>query len=254
MIIGLDFTSIISCLQSLNPLWVSVLLYVFSIASLFAFWKGFGKTGLYIYAALAVVVSNIQVLKGVTFPYFNEPVALGSVLFMSLFLCSDILNEFYGKKAALKSVNIGFMSYLFVTCIMMLTIGYKPLSNEHGLLGEAHNHIEALFMPAPAILISSLIAYYVSQYIDVFLFRKIYEKTERRHLWLRTLASTTTALLVDNTLFSLLAWYVFAPTPYDMETILWTYIVGTSILRIILTLGYLPMMYLAQFFKARYIK
>ena len=60
----------------------------------------FGEIGLYIYSAIAIIVANIQVLKLVKFSFFSEPIALGTVLFASTFLCTDILAEYYGAKKA----------------------------------------------------------------------------------------------------------------------------------------------------------
>ena len=37
--------------------------------------KFFGKTGIYVYVAIAIILANIQVLKVVDFPFFPEPMA-----------------------------------------------------------------------------------------------------------------------------------------------------------------------------------
>jgi hypothetical protein len=74
--------------------------------------KFFGKTGIYVYVAIAIILANIQVLKVVNFPFFPEPMALGTVLFISIFLCTDILNEYFDKKSATKCIYLGIAAYL----------------------------------------------------------------------------------------------------------------------------------------------
>ena len=76
--------------------------------------KVFGKTGIYVYVSIAIILANIQVLKVVEFPFFPEPMALGTILFISIFLCTDILNEYYDKKSATKCIYLGISAYLFL--------------------------------------------------------------------------------------------------------------------------------------------
>ena len=75
---------------------------IFCYLSILLSLKFFGKTGIYVYVAIAIILANIQVLKVVDFPFFPEPMALGTVLFISIFLCTDILNEYFDKKSCLK--------------------------------------------------------------------------------------------------------------------------------------------------------
>ena len=62
---------------------------------------------MYIYTVIAVIGANIQVLKIVDFPFFSNPIALGTILFASTFLTTDILTEYYGSKFAKKKYTYG---------------------------------------------------------------------------------------------------------------------------------------------------
>ena len=70
-------------------LWIGTL--VLSLFMVILAYKLFGKTGLYIWTAAAVIIANIQVMKMVQ--VFGLVTALGSVIYASLFLVTDILNE-----------------------------------------------------------------------------------------------------------------------------------------------------------------
>ena len=96
------FISITLYLSTLNTFLLWFLMLLFCFFSILFFLKLFGYVGLYLYSALAVIAGNIQVLKTVDFFYSPEPVALGTVLFASTFLCTDILSEYFGKEKAKK--------------------------------------------------------------------------------------------------------------------------------------------------------
>ena len=100
-----DFTSYLNTFST-EVLWFIFLFFCFS--SILIFLKIFGYIGLYIYSGIAVIAANIQVLKIVDFFYSPAPVALGTVLFASTFLCTDILSEYFDRYKArgfIKSVN-----------------------------------------------------------------------------------------------------------------------------------------------------
>ena len=237
------FISFTSYLGSLNTyvLWLIMLFYCFS--SILIFLKLFGYVGLFIYSALAIIIGNIQVLKTVDFFYSPEPVALGTVLFASTFLCTDILSEHFDKDKARKNVLIGFISFLFMTIIMLITIGFKPSTNDW-----VQDSLVNVFTPMSRFFIASMIAYLASQYFDVWIYSTIKNLTKNRFLWLRNNLSTIISSLIDNTVFSLLAWIILNPNPETLYNVIMIYIFGTYILRIFIAFIDTPFMYLSKVF------
>jgi len=235
------FITFTSYLGSLNTfiLWLIMLFFCFS--SILIFLKIFGYVGLYLYSALAVIIGNIQVLKTVDFFYSIEPVALGTALFASTFLCTDILSEHYGRKKAKKNVLIGFTSFLFMTIIMLITIGFKPSSNDW-----VQESLTNVFTPMSRFFIASMIAYLASQYFDVWLYSTIKNFTKNKLLWLRNNLSTIISSLIDNTVFSLLAWIILNPNPDTLYNVIMIYIFGTYLLRIFIALVDTPFIYLSN--------
>lgn len=210
----------------------------------------FGAAGLYAYIGMAVIAANLQVQTAAQFSFMDAPVALGTTLFASTFLCTDILNEHYGEKAAKKGVLIGFVMFALMTVFMFLTISYRPLdpettsANDYWFI-ESRNHLSALFHPLPAILISSVVAYFASQYHDIWCYNLIKRLTHGRMLWLRNNISTLLSALIDNLVFSILAWKVLAAEPMPWDTVLVTFVLGTYVFRVILALLDTPVAYLA---------
>ncbi|MCP4923194.1 MAG: queuosine precursor transporter [bacterium] len=202
------------------------------------FGRLFGAVGLQVYAALCVVLANIQVLKATPISFLPDPVAMGTVVFASLFLVTDILTEVYGAVHARKAVALGFCASLVSVVIMTLTIWAPPPNPADFPVSQfqtAHNAMEVLFTPAPRILAASLIAYVISQLNDIWIFHLLKQKTGRRFLWLRSNLSTLLSAFLDNTIFSVLAWVLLASTPLDWHTVIFTYILGTLGLRILLS-------------------
>ena len=109
------FLHLSSSLNNTSVLVIWLFQIVFCYFSILGALKFFGKTGIYVYVALAIILANIQVLKVIEFPFFPEPMALGTILFISIFLCTDILNEYFDKRSATKCIYLGISAYLFST-------------------------------------------------------------------------------------------------------------------------------------------
>ncbi|MFN7709973.1 MAG: queuosine precursor transporter [Holosporales bacterium] len=248
---SLDPTNILTFLQSLPAEVTSVLSFIFCSASVLLMVRLFGAAGLMVYIPLAVVAGNLQVLKASNFSFLNEPVALGTVVFTSTFLATDILTEYYGRSTAQKAVWLGFAGALLMNGFMFLAQAMPPVVAEpgtphHGFV-MAHQAINTLFTPAPALFVASLAAYFISERCDISLFSLLKAKTKGQALWLRTSVSTLVSGLIDTAIFSILAWIVFAPNPLPWSTVITTYILGTYWMRVIAALANTPIMYLSRF-------
>jgi uncharacterized integral membrane protein (TIGR00697 family) len=205
------------------------------------------------YTVISIIGANIQVLKIVDFPFFNNPIALGTILFSTTFLATDILSEHYGAKIARKNILIGFSSFLVMTIFMLFTMGFTPLDTarsveEYSWSLSTQDNLLGIFLPFPVFFAASMIAYLFSQYFDVWFYEKISKITKKNYLWLRNNISTMISALLDNTVFSLFAWIIFNPDPLDFNTVLFTFILGTYILRIIIAILDTPFIYLAKYF------
>ncbi len=232
-------------LQSLPNELLLFGMYLFGVASLLFLHRLLGKTGIYVYMTLGVIIGNIQVLKSMSISGFSQPVAMGTIVFMTTFLATDILAEFYGKKTAQKAIWCGFAGIVFMTGMMVLTLGMSPLynSSQNAFFNEAHYAMQTLFLTTPALFVASLTSYLISQYTDVRLFLLVRKVTEGHLLWLRSFISTAVSSLLDNILFSVLAWKILAPLDIDTSTLIFTYILGTYVLRLFVTVLNAPVMY-----------
>ena len=178
-------------------LWIGSIIVSFLMIILA--YRLFGKTGLYVWTAVGVILANIQVMK--TVQVFGLVTALGNVIYSSLFLVTDIIDENYTKKDAQKAVWIGFFVLISTTILMQITIQFIP--HESDFLSE---HLTAIFSVLPRIAFASLTAYLISQSHDVWFFAKLKKKHKKRLLWLRNNSSTIISQLIDNIVFTLIAF------------------------------------------------
>lgn len=202
----------------------------------------YGQAGLMVYSSLAVVIANLQVQKAADYNFFNEPISLGTVVFSSVFIVSNVLTEYYGKAEAQKTVWLSFTAMILMTAFMLLTIGFKPALG----FEETHNAMCVLFMPAPALIAASLIAYAIGQFNEIWIFATVSRLTAGKLLWLRTFVATMIGAFLDSFIFGILAWMVFAPQPLDWHTVFYTFILGAYILRVFVACLGIPFVYFAR--------
>ena len=199
-------------------LWAVMLLINF-LAIIFAYSK-FGKIGLYIWIPISTILANIQVVMLVDL--FGFGTTLGNILYAGGFLVTDILAENYGKEHAKKAVKIGFFSLLVMTLIMQVAVAFTPSNVEEGLL--TFNGVKRIFDFMPRIAIASLVSYWISQSHDIWAYEMWRKKfSERKHIWIRNNMSTMISQLIDNTIFTLIAFWGVYPREVLMEIFITTY-------------------------------
>ena len=139
---------------------------IVNLIMLLGFYKLFGKTGLFVWIAVASIIANIQVNKSIAL--IGLTATLGNSIYGSIFLATDILNEKYGAKEANRSVVFGFSSSIVMLVTMSLSLLFIPSVNDY-----AQDSLITLFNPAIRIVLGSLLAYLVAQFLDIKLFNVI---------------------------------------------------------------------------------
>ena len=250
--------NIINLISNQNTEVVWFIMLILCFLSILVFLRLFGYVGLYVYSAIAIIAANIQVLKQANFNFFSSinekiipfyepsPIALGTILFASTFLCTDILSEYYGKEKARKNVLIGFCSFFLMTILMLITIGIQPAEDEW--VSMVQESLAILFTPMTSIFVASMIAYLISQYFDIWFFSYLKTVSSNKLLWLRNNVSTAVSSLIDNTIFSIFAWIILNPNPFPLSDVIMTFILGVYLLRVFIAILDTPFIYLAKYF------
>ncbi len=127
----------------------------------------------------------------------------GVLLWPLEFVITDVVNEYYGPKAVrrISFTAIALISYAFL--MYFLAIGIPPADFwlGSGKLNGIENMQVAfggIFGQGMRIIIGSLVAFFVSQMVDVWVFHKIKKRTGDGRIWLRATGSTLVSQLVDS--------------------------------------------------------
>lgn len=167
-------------------------------------YKFFGKKGLFAWIALATVLANVEVLLLVK--AFGIEMTLGNVLFASTFLATDILSEKYDKKTAQQGVFFGIAASVVFLVISASWLLYRPSANDMNF-----EFFHDIFAKTPRIIIASVVVYAIAEFLDVFLYHKVWKATSKagdrkRGLWIRNNVATIVSQIVNAVLYNLLAF------------------------------------------------
>ena len=186
-------------------LWLATLLL--DLSGTVLLYRLFGKAGLQVAIATAIVLANLQGPKLTII--FGLQTSLGVIFYSSIFFATDVLSENYGRKEANKAVQMGFVVSIVVLVMMSLALMFQPSTRPDTaeFSKSIHDAFSAILNFTPRFVIGSLLAYYISQSFDVWAFHRIKQWTQGRHLWLRNNLSTLSSQIVDTTVYSLVAWW-----------------------------------------------
>ena len=215
-------------------LWI--LMLVINFISILIFYRFMGKTGLFVWVPISVILANIQVLK--TVELFGITNTLGNIVYATSFLVTDILSENYSRKDAFKAVVIGFMSLIFMTLIMQIAIVFKPSADDF-----AQSSLQTIFGLMPRIALASLIAFLLSEFHDIWAYNFWKKKfTAPKYIWIRNNASTIVSQLIDSTVFTCIAFLGVFP-----KEIFFQVLVTTCVLKWIVAAMDTPCVYIAEY-------
>ncbi len=217
-----------------------VLWFIFALINfllVISIYRIFGKAGLLVWIGMSTVIANMQVLK--TVELFGMTATLGNIVYGTIFLATDIINEKYGKNEARKAVWLGFFTLITMTVVMQFALQFHPDESD-----VAHGALSEIFNLVPQVAVGSLLAYIISQNIDVVIFAKLKQKfSGTRFLWLRNNLSTMISQLVDTSVFTVIAFWHFLTT--DLE--IWLSIfISTYVIKFLVSALDTPFMYLAK--------
>ncbi len=137
----------------------------------------------------------------------------GVLLWPLEFIITDIVNEYYGPKAVrrISYIAVALITYAFLMFYVAMKVPgadfWYGTKVEEGVpdMGLAFN---AVFGQGMWIILGSIVAFFVSQLVDVFVFHKIKKATGEKKVWLRATGSTLVSQLVDSFIVLFIAFYL----------------------------------------------
>ena len=167
----------------------------------------FGRQGLYASIVISLLLANLQGPK--LTEIFGLQTSMGVILYSSIYFATDLLSERYGKAEATRAVMIGFTVSVIIIVMISMSLFYLPATDPEtaSLAQSMHAATATLFSFTPRFVLGSLLAYLISHRFDVWMFHKIKNKTQGRHLWLRNNVSTICSQALDTVIYGIVVWW-----------------------------------------------
>ena len=205
---------------------------------------------LYMVFAIMLVTANAVAAKvfNTGIHLFGNPVTLtvGAVCYPFTFLITDIIGEIWGKKESRIAVVGGFICQIIST-IFIIIVRYLPAVDS-----AMQDSYVAVLGQSWIFVVASLVAFYLSQSWDVYIFHKIRDAYIAKHgsrkggRWIWNNTGTITSQLLDSVIYACIAfgigfnWFGSAET----RALLLNMIIGQFCIKAIIALVDTPLFYL----------
>ena len=137
----------------------------------------------------------------------------GVLLWPLEFVMTDIVNEYYGPKAVrrISYTAVVLITYAFVMFYLAMDVPPADFWYGSGVqdgIPDMNKAFNGIFGQGMWIIAGSLVAFLVSQIVDVTVFHKIKKITGDKNMWLRATGSTVISQLVDSFIVLFIAFKI----------------------------------------------
>ena len=186
---------------------------------------------------------------------FNFDMTAGVILWPIVFILTDLINEYFGKKGVQKLswIAAGLLIYSFIAVRIAMWLDGAAFWNVSGQsqgLDDMQQAFNAVFGQGLMIILGSLVAFVIGQMVDAFIFTKLKDKTGDKMVWLRATGSTVVSQFIDSYVVLVIAFYLGGK--YDL---IWVLQVGTLnyIYKLFMAIVLLPLLYFVHAIIDRYL-
>jgi uncharacterized integral membrane protein (TIGR00697 family) len=130
----------------------------------------------------------------------------GNLFFPISYILGDVMTEVYGFARARRAIWAGFAAMLFATAMSALILA-MPASPDSAYNKVLQPALEVVFGNTWRIVVASMMAFWVGDFVNSFVMAKMKVWTQGRKLWTRTIGSTICGQAIDSVLFYPVAFY-----------------------------------------------
>ncbi|WP_299820709.1 queuosine precursor transporter [uncultured Pontibacter sp.] len=182
----------------------------------------------------------------------------GVVIWPVVFITTDIINEYFGKSGVKKVSVLTVVLILYAFLVISLVTGLPPAPfwleiNNTDAQGNPFNinfAFNAIYRQGLGIIIGSVVAFLVSQFLDATIFHWLRKYTGSKKIWLRATGSTLVSQLIDSFVVLFIAFFLFGN--WTMELVLSVAAIN-YIYKFLVALALTPVLYVAHFFIDSYL-
>lgn len=188
-------------------------------------------------------------------PGLSFSLTCGVLLWPLEFVMTDIVNEYYGPKAVkrISYTTVALISYAFIMFYASIHIpaaDWWPASKREQGVEDMQVAFDGIFGQGMWIIVGSLIAFLVSQVVDVYVFHRIKKVTGDKKVWLRATGSTLISQLIDSFIVLTIAFKFGSNWT-------WTQVIAVGcvnyVYKFVIAILLTPLIYLAESRIERYV-
>ncbi len=148
---------------------------------------------------------GVHKVSYVNLPFYGEYIFGAGVLFFPIsYLFGDILTEVYGYARSRKVIWAGFGALIFAS-LMSLVVTNLPAAQT--MSSEHQAAVNFIFGQTPRIVLASLLAFWIGEFVNSFVIAKMKVAMAGRFLWMRTIGSTILGEIADSAIFYPVAFF-----------------------------------------------
>ena len=170
---------------------------------------------------------------------FDFNLTAGVMLWPVVFILTDIINEYYGRKGVktLSYLAAGMLVYSFLMILGAMQLegaDFWIKSKQEQGIPEMDTAFNAILGQGLFIIMGSLFAFLIGQLVDAFVFAQVKKRTGHNMIWLRATGSTIVSQFIDSYVVLFIAFYFgadwSAATVLKIGTINYIYKLSVAIL------------------------
>jgi queuosine precursor transporter len=173
----------------------------------------------------------------------------GTLLWPIIFIFTDVINEFYGKRGVrmISWIAVALILYGFIFAFAAIHLSpaswWVDAAKDQGV-PNYQNAFAAVFGQGLWTIAGSVLAFLLGQLIDVSVFHRIRRMTGDKHVWLRATGSTAVSQLIDSFVVLYIA-FVLGPQHWPTSLFMAVSTVNYAY-KMLAAIALIPMIYLMR--------
>jgi uncharacterized integral membrane protein (TIGR00697 family) len=230
---------------------------------LFIFLFGLFLTNAIVAEIIGVKIVSIEMSLGLSPLHYLTPwgdywdlnQTAGALNWPIVFITSDIINDYFGKKgvrfiSVTTAVFIAFSFLVIYASTRLVPADFWVEVNKGVDNFNINTAFSRIFRQGLGIILGSLSAFLVSQLLDALVFEKIKARTGKKHIWLRATGSTLISQLVDSVLVIGIAFYLFGNWSLSQ----WMNVsLNNYLYKFVVAILFTPLLYAAHYLIEKYL-
>jgi len=177
-----------------------------AISTLFVLltWR-FARERLYGVTTLFLIL--ITIVGGKIVYFSGHATNTGNIFYAAVFLTTYFLIERMGRRQGIYSIWMSVIAVAFFFLLVQIAVGFAGAP----ITANLNDSLSGTFQPFSQVTIASLVAFILSQNLNVYTYIYLKERWNGSRLWLRANISSVLAQILDSAVFFTIAFWGVVP-------------------------------------------